>query len=457
MVNPIVQVNVSQNVAAAPSAYQSSGAFISQGGTTQAANSLTLLTQLSDLTAILSTSKAITSMSLSTGTVTVTTTEPHGWTNGDIIPAVIAGVTPSAYNGAFTITITGASTFTYPLAGSPGSVTVQGTVILADEAELLAMGTTFFAQGGGQAVYVLELGEGTVAEGVTALTTWISNNPFTIYSYLVPTEWDGVSQFLTFLAGFESTTSKTYFWITSTTGTYTSYTALQKCAFVFVPAAGAPATEFGCAASFFVTLHYAPGSTNKVTPLAFSYLYGVTPWVTKNNQTILAALLAANVNYIGTGSEAGISTAILRNGHLKDGNPFNYWYSIDWAQINLNRTVANVVINGSNNPLAPLDYNQAGINSLQAACIQVMNNAITYGLALGTVQPTELAASVFAQNFENGAYRGQLAVNAEPFLIYTGENPNDYAIGKYAGLAVTYTPARGFESIIINLNATNFV
>ena len=453
----IVQVNVSQTVPPAPSQLQRTGALISQGGTTKAAQTLTLITQLADLTAISSTAKAITSMVLSTGVVTVTTTAPHGWTNADVIPVVIAGVTPAAYNGNVTATITGASTFTYPLGGSPGSVTVQGTVLLESEVELLSMATTFFAQGSSQSVYVLELGEGNATEGVAALTTWLTANPGRIYSYLVPREWDAVSSYLTLLGNYDSTTSKTYFFTTTTTGTYTSYTALMKACFALVEAPVIPSTEFTCAAPFWKSLSYAPSSTNRVPPIAFSYLFGVTPYPTQGNTAILQSLRTANINVVGTGSEGGISTAILLWGHVLDGNPFNYWYSAYWAQINLEQDLANEVINGSNSTLAPLYYDQNGIDRLQNRASATLGNAITYGLALGTVVTTQLPASVFATNFENGLYAGKLAINAEPFNVYTAENPNDYAIGTYGGLAAVYTPARGFEQIIFNLNLTNFV
>jgi hypothetical protein len=33
-------------------------------------------------------------------------------------------------------------------------------------------------------------------------------------------------------------------------------------------------------------------------------------------------------------------------------------------------------------------------------------------------------------------------------------NPNDYGIGRYAGLSASYTPMRGFVEIIFNINVT---
>jgi hypothetical protein len=456
MSNSIVQVNVSQNSAPAPSTLQRTGAMISQGGTTGAVGSLALLTQLSDLTSLLSASKALTSLTWSGSVVTATTAVAHGWNIGDVVQAVIAGETPIGYNGTFAITILTATTFSYPLASNPGAQSFAGTVVLYAESEILAMATTFFTQGTGLSVYVLELGEGTPAAGVIALTTFINANANTVYSYLVPVEWDAVASFLTFLALYTTTTTKTYFFVTTTTANQGSYPTTMKDVFKFVPSPVAAVTEFGCAAPFYVTLNYNPGSSNRVTPLSFSFLYGVTAYPLKGNSAVLATLKAANCNFVDTGAEGGLSNTILKWGRLADGNPFNYWYSIDWVQINLDLTLANVVINGSNNTLAPLYYNQQGINVLQAAATQVFATAITYGLATGTIVDTQLPAATFALNYQNGLYKGLLAINAESFPVYKAENVSDYSIGKYAGLAGVYTPLRGFESIIFNLTATTF-
>ena len=76
----------------------------------------------------------ITSLSWSNtdgGTVTGTTaTTPIGVTTGSVYLATITGVVPSAYNGTFDLTQTGATTFTYllPESISPGTVTTLGQV-----------------------------------------------------------------------------------------------------------------------------------------------------------------------------------------------------------------------------------------------------------------------------------------------------------------------------------------
>lgn len=453
----IVTVNVSTISAPAPLTLQQTGAFISQGATTAALNSRTLLTTLADLTAILKGALANTSLTWSGSVVTVTTAAPHGFTTSDTIQMTIAGVTPAAYNGNFLATITGASTFTYPLVSNPGSETVPGTYSAEDVSELLAMGTTFFAQGSQQSVYVIELGAGSAAEGVTALTTYIGNNPNTFYSYLVPRTWAAESTFLTLLASFEATTSKTYFHITATTGNYTNFTALMKCAIVMVEAPSIPALEFSAAASFYVTMHYAPAGTNKVPPSRFAFLFGVTPYPLPGNGALLTTLATANVNVVGTGAEGGLTNTIWNYGTTKDGKDFTYWYSVDWVQLNIDLAISNAVINGSNNTANPLYYNQDGINRLQAVAAQTIASGVSFGLILGAPVQTALDPNTFNANVANGLYANQTPINAFPFIPYSAANPNDYGIGRYAGFTIVYVPARGFATITFQVIVSTFV
>jgi len=158
----------------------------------------------------------------------------HGHHNGSARPyeqdfADHRGAAPVAYNGTYYCTITGASTFTYPFDAKSGAGTTPGVYTPEDVAELVAMATTFFAQSSQQAVYVLELGAGNIAAGVTFLTAWIAANPGKFYSYLVPRYWDGDASFLTMLGAFNALTAKTYFFVTTSLQNWQLYTAQMKC------------------------------------------------------------------------------------------------------------------------------------------------------------------------------------------------------------------------------------
>lgn len=549
----IVTVNVSLTIASAPETLQETGAFISQGGTNTSPGTASLLTQLSDLTPLLNGAKSLSAITWTTNVATATTTSPHGIAIGDTLELTITGASPTGFNGTFLATITGTSAFTYPLLSNPGGSSSTGSYTPEDVSELVAMATTFFAQGSTQSVYVLELGPGNPNDGVTALTAYLTANPNTAYvagalgyyyGYLVPRTWDGNTNFIALVATFNATTAKTYFWVTTTLATYGLYPVTDKCLVLLVesPLMGAypanaftaltaaslvvtattttahgvavgewftvagclpvayngtfqaqvgttgstliynaltapgaetalgtlqasyfanaaiPATEFSLAAPFYNALNNNPSATNKVTPFAFEFLFGVTPFPTRGNGAITTVLQKANVNYVGTGSEGGISNTILFWGTTLDGNDYNnWWYSIDWVQINADLNVANAVINGSNNKTNPLYYNQPGIDRLQAVVAATIATGVSSGLVLGPPVQTALDVNTLNDNIELGAYAGKTVVNAIPFLDYTAANPSDYKDRKYSGITIVYVTQNGFIAIVLNVNVTQFV
>ena len=67
----------------------------------------------------------VSSITRSGTTATVTTATAHGFSTGDV--ALIAGAAGAAYNGEFVVTVTGSTSFTYDVAGSP-STPATGTI-----------------------------------------------------------------------------------------------------------------------------------------------------------------------------------------------------------------------------------------------------------------------------------------------------------------------------------------
>jgi hypothetical protein len=548
MGNPIVTVIVSQQQAPAPNTLQKTGAMISQGGTTLPAGSSALIQQPADLTINTPAGVAISNASWLNGQVTVTV--------ASTLPAVgtkfqtsIAGIVPGTYNGTVWAIVQSPTTFSYSRPTNPGGYSSGGTFTSPAVGELAAMVNTFFAQGYQQGVYVLELGAGTPSEGVAALTAFINANDQTFYSYLVPRSWDANTDFLALISSYETTTSKTYFFVTTTLATYQTYLngadgtsthkdlvtlieapqygswprvnvsstswAIGKTTHVLAVAstvkpgdwvtlagfsvagyngtfqaqpgttgtalvvnqavnpagtptggylaasvyssAGIAANEFTMAAAWWVTLNYSPGATTRVPPYSYSFLKGVTRFPPQGNQTAMAVLKLADVNIVGFGGEGGISDNILLYGHTMDGRPFNYWYSVDWMQINIDLNIANAIINGSNTTVNPLYYNQDGINRLAGVASGTGASGISFGLALGRVVQVGLPQQEFVDNVNRGQYAGALVVNADPFAPYLTRNPTHYAQGLYGGLTMVYSPLRGFEHIIFNIVVTDFV
>ena len=433
MPNNIVIVNVSQQVASAPSKLQRTGAAVTQGATTTAAGTVTLITEQSDLTAILKTPITVTTVAWASSVVTVGLAAAHGIPVGATVKGQMIGQVPSGYAGTFNVTATDTTHFTYSLVSNPGPETTPGTFQLEAVAELIAAGATFFAQGRNQAFYVLELGAGSTAAGVMALGAYLQNPTTRFYSYLIPQTWDTEATAPTLFRQYDAATATTYFYVTTTAGTYSAWNTIPtKSVFLVLQEPTAPSTEFSAAGMWYTTLVADPGPVQLVAPLEYRFLTGVTPYVLSPAQAV--TFKAAGLNWVGTGAEGGISNALILNGVFGDLNPWNYWYSVDWMIINQDLALSGAVINGSNNPTNPLYYNQAGINRLQKVAQSVVQRGVNFGMVLNEPLPV---------------------VTAIPFAQYVEDEPGDYAIGKYAGLALSFVPARGFDQIVIQLNVSN--
>ena len=353
---------------------------------------------------------------------------------------VTAAPAPSQYQQSGALVSVGGTTLTANTTQSFGTLAELEAVLsnTGNYLELTAMATTFFAQSSASnspiGVYVLELGvQSSPANGIAALTSWITANPNTFYAYLTPATWDADGAALnTLAANYSSTAGKTYFFASTTAATISQYAATSKAIIAVVPSPTALSTEFQAAAFFYQWLANNPSSANPAAPMNFRFAYGVTPWVLTNNQTEINNILSAYGNVILTGAEGGISTATLRNGTTMDGNQAMFWYAVDWYLVNGKQQLAAAIINGSNSQ-PPLYYNQAGINQLLALLNTIGSTGIKSGLFLSAVPA------------------------AIPFSTYVAQYPSNYAAGIYNGFSCTATPQNGFTSITFYLDATEFV
>jgi hypothetical protein len=438
----------------------------------------------------------LSALTWATNVVTATTSTPiPGAAIGDVISLVISGATPASYNGLASCTVTGASAFSYPLTTNPGTATVMGIATWHNTIELQQMATTYFGQGNMIGPWVLELGyQNSINNKVTALENWLAQNPLTIYGFLMPREfgsdvnalpvWTGYpapypppTSFMGMLKQYQAPEKMEYFWVTVTQQTMRTLDPTYKDVFKLVeapvlndPLAVPPGStsgysntidpegEFTLAALFYNALAYRPSNTNRISPMAFKYVYGVTEYPQRNNGPLLVSFKSTYTNYITTGAEGGISFTMVYEGVTADGHDyFNWWYTIDWVQIEINLNLSNAIINGSNNPLAPLYYNQDGINYLQTVLYHTMVSASTFGMVLGKIVMSTYDGPDLTNSINGGEFAGECDVNAVPFLNYTLANPGDYKIGEYDGLSTLFIPSRGFIHILVNVVATDLV
>ncbi|MDH1321192.1 hypothetical protein N5C39_22750 [Enterobacter bugandensis] len=434
----IVTVNVSQTIGATPSNLQQMSAVLSFGATFQEAGKPVLLTQSSDISDLVNNPiSSLTAEAASFGsdfTLVLPFTNSINRDPGSEVQITIQKCSPNAWNGTYLATVVDSKTLSWTVPGSTldGQPTTVGTFSLIGSDALVTAVDTFFAQGNSVGTYLLELGyqDDLPKNEVAALKTYMQEPLKRFYAYLVPENWKANADFINLAKLYTANEAKQYFFVLEDTPDDTNYVTPYAGIKSIIAMADDtyPATN-AAAAAMWNLVSASPSEINKVPPMAFRYLQAVNANAAK--ASILTTMVKQNINYVDTGAEGGISNTMLVKGVTSDGNDMTYWYSVDWVQINVDMMLANAVINGSNNPINPLYYNQDGIDRLQQVAQGVFNTGVSYGLV-----------------------NGQTPVNAVPFKTYIKNNPNDYGIGRYAGLSATYTPMRGFVEIIFNINVT---
>lgn len=432
----IVNLNTIVTRASVPSQLQRSGALISIGGTTLATNTYQFCGLDSDLTAILSASgnyqelANMASTHFAQGTATGFYVLELGTAVGVDAQINLLETWLTANPGVFYAFLVPAS-WDYSqdevgsvavTAGGTGYTSAPTVAFSAPTSGTTATGTAVIQNGKVVSVTITNPGSGyTAAPSVTFTGGGGSGAAATAK---LACAMDILA------ANYASPTSKTYFFVTTSQANLPNY-AGTKSVLAFVPSPNAVSTEFGAAAFFYQWLVNNPSSSNKLAPMAYRYLYGVTPWPQTGQSAAINAILTGNGNIILTGAEGGISNACIFKGTLMDGSQASWWYGVDWFQLNVKQDLAAAIINGSNsNP--PLLYDQPGINTLTGVANNRGSSAVSFGCALS------------------------VSVSATNFVTYTTQNPNDYQAGIYNGLAATVVGQNGFLTVTFNIDAVQF-
>ncbi|MXV44325.1 hypothetical protein GS501_04600 [Saccharibacter sp. 17.LH.SD] len=307
-------------------------------------------------------------------------------------------------------------------------------------AELQAMAQSWFANTRA-GFWILELGPISTTAIEAPLSAFIATYPQSFYAYVLPRGATHDANLPAFFANQSNSDARGYFFLC---GDADSYKLLlvngqgQKSVFYGAEYVGSAVTN-GTSAATLTQEHLAsavaaqfcsarPSGLNRLAPMNFRQLVGITPWPEAGHSTVFAEMKRNNVGFAGTASEGGIAGSILFWGTLLNGDTLTGWYGADWCSITLERQLANVLIEGSQPGQRPLIYNQEGISRLTARAQQTLDGAVISGCILA-----------------------QYTLTATDFGTYIAANPSDYTTGTYNGLAATIVPIRGFTSLTFNL------
>lgn len=468
----IVQLAVTLALAPVPSQYQQSAALVSIGGTTLTTGTYQFCSTAQDVIALLGTTgnfdeltnmadtffaqgttvgcyvlelgvqttpqdgiAALQTYIAANPTVFYTYTVPAVW---DTIPAPAA---PTVTTTAATSTLPAGTYYTQiaylNAAGTIGQLSpvVTTDVTTADTDELVVTAPPALIGATSYLVYM-----GTIAGELYLQNTSAGTALGTNYTQSVPlVTTTPVSTTLADLGNeYSAPDSMRYLLVNSSVTNLAAYGTMgsnsiwvgYKAIIAAIPSPSAQAGEFTVAAWAYNIALNNPGANSQLAPMQYRYLYGVTPWPATGYSTEIQTIRNYGGNYVGTGAEGGISAMCIRGGTTSALSQISAWYGLDWEMINVQQQVVAAIINGSNsNP--PLEYDQVGINTLQAVAQQEADNGVTFKCANSAV------------------------INAIPFYTYNQQQPGDYALGQYNGLSGEIVAQNGFMSLVFNM-ALNF-
>lgn len=461
----IVNLVISTTNPPTPSKLLQSGVIVSNGGTLLNAGEVRAISSADSAKNLILQEQQMSAITWANGTVTVSFAQSLPGAYGQTTQVQVSGVTPAAYNGIYEATVvSGSNQITYELADNPGAATVMGTVISMTSKKLSEQIEAFWGQGKSRSVFILELGAMSTDDAAKELQKFINQDISSglayqkYFLYLVPEAWADSATFVGVTGKYTATQDMVYFWVPVNADTAQAWeNVTYKSVIPVLISPDADSSECPAANAFQSALANDPGSSNKVPPMSYRFMFGVTAYPPAGNGEVLQEYKDKNISYIAEAAEGGLSNKMLVMGHCLDGMPFGYWYAIAWTGVNLVRALANEVINGSNTTLNPLYYEQSGINRLQRRALQTLRSGVSYGLILGRVFGVQYTQDDFIIELDKGTFAGEAVINAVPFREYNSLNPDDFGNGFYGGLSAVMTPRRGFESITFNLNVTNFV
>jgi hypothetical protein len=434
----IVNLTAVLTVAPEPSQLQQSGAFVSTGGTTLTTGTYLYCGQLSTLTGVLQTSGSGNYVELGAmGTSFFAQGQAVGAYVLELGTQTSGAAGIEALNTWITANPGNFYAYLLPAAWDNTSEVVGSAIVTAGGSGYTSAPTLAFSGGGGGTGAAATA---TIANGVVTGVT--ITNPGSGYTAAPTVAFSGgggtgatatanlASELNIIIGDYASPTGRTYFFVTTTVSNVASYQP-NKSAYTFVPSPTATSQEFGAAAHFYQWLVNNPGPASKLSPMAYRFLNGVTPWPATGYAANIQAVLSAYGNINLVPPQGGITNTCIFKGTTSDGSQSSWWYGIDWYQIRVTNDLADEVINGSNEE-PPLLYDQDGINRLAGVAQRDLNTAISYGCALsGTV-------------------------TAATFATYTAANPANYKAGLYQGLGANIVGQNGFLQVGITLDAIEF-
>lgn len=304
---------------------------------------------------------------------------------------------------------------------------------------------TFFVESNYE-IYLEEHGtkDKDYTEKIEGLNTFITNNEFPCYIFLLP---DGMGEDTTLgttlFAKYSQLQNITYFFINYSGTTLNDYKISnvfmqvknQKAAALFVNnTVGSDLAAL--TAGLFASYKFDLSDTNPASPFNYKTIKGIA----KQPLTlpVRKQMIQDSVNYI----DDVATQLVLMNGRYGDTYPIDYRYQWDLTSFQVAASLKQLILNGVNNPIYVIKYNQDGIDILKSRVKSVLNQMISQGCVTEYAERIESATGELVNIGE---------VSCIDFRSYIASNPEDYENEVYGGISFYLRIGKYIRQVIMNV------
>ena len=161
-------------------------------------------------------------------------------------------------------------------------------------------------------------------------------------------------------------------------------------------------------------------SSTPASSLNYKQVKSYTPIV--RSATLKNQLIRNSVTLI----DSLASNTVLLNGRQMDGQPWEYYYYWYLTKLEVHSKITLLLLNGSNNPVAAIGFDQDGIDTIHANIVSKLKELQDLGVVTS-----------FAQSYDGGTgeFTGLGDIVCPNYYEFIVSNPDDYADEKLTGIS----------------------
>lgn len=152
--------------------------------------------------------------------------------------------------------------------------------------------------------------------------------------------------------------------------------------------------------------------TNPASSLNYKVLSGSTPQ--EYNATMKQSLIQAPITFVS----ALAGQNVILNGLCADGKPWEWYYYWYLAEFRVYSKITTLLLNGANNPVSAVKFDQNGIDTIHANIVSVLDECKDLGIVTNFAKSYDSATGTLEESGE---------ITCPNYYEYIAAYPQDYA------------------------------